>query len=156
MTESLYALDRIWTCGQYVAINKQTTVAYDVFGEEFAAFVERAPRTAYFVPADDALEDWDPEDFSQEELAELAERHVASGLVAEQPLEFVDSFITMDGETITVALDPEGRPVLNGRITVIETINVAYGFVYIIDGRLDDERLGRVEPAAPEGEDDEA
>ena len=94
-----------------ISEHERTTVAYDVFGEEFAEFVERAPRTAYFVPTDAALEGWDPEDFTQVELAELAERHVASGLVAEQPLEFVDSFITMDGETITVALDPEGRPV---------------------------------------------
>ena len=119
----------------------QTTIAYEVFGDEFAEAIDAAPRHAYFVPTDAALEDWDPEQLTNEELEALVRRHLAAGPVAEEQLELVDSFMTMDGQTIDVALDPEGRPVLNGTVTVIETIDVAYGVVYIIDGRLDDETL---------------
>ena len=79
---------------------------------------------------------------TNDELEALVRRHLAAGDVAERPLEFVDSFTTMDGQTINVALDPERRPVLNGTVTVVDTIDVAYGVVYVIDGRLDDETLG--------------
>ena len=79
----------------------------------------------------------------------LARRHVAAGLVADQPLEFIESFTTMDGETIDVGLDPQGRPVLNGVVTVIEIIEVSNGYVYIIDGVLDDATLGLIRPGQP-------
>ena len=124
-----------------IAEHDQTTIAYEVFGDEFAEAIDTAPRHAFFVPTDAALEDWDPEQFTNEELQVLVRRHIAVGSVAEGQIEFVDSFMTMDGQAIEVALDPEGRPVLNGTVTVLETIDVAYGVVYIIDGRLDDETL---------------
>ncbi|TVR30467.1 MAG: fasciclin domain-containing protein [Spirochaetaceae bacterium] len=121
-----------------VSKHDQTTIAYAVFGDEFGEITERVSRhQAYFVPADEALADWDDEGLANEELGALAERHIATGPVAEQPLEYVESFTTLDGETISVAIDDRGRPLLNGEVTVVESIRLAYGYMHIIDGRLD-------------------
>ena len=120
-----------------LAEHERTSVAYDLFGEEFARALDAGMHLAFFVPADDVLADLDLAELSPRELEEIAQRHSASGIVATQPLEFVDSFVTIDGRLIMVSMDMDGNPLLNGEITVIETIEVANGFVYIIDGWLD-------------------
>ena len=135
---------------QVISEHERTASAYDLFGDEFAEVVDYAPRVAYFIPSDEALAQVEPVDLTELEREQLARRHVAAGLVADQPLEFIDSFLTMDGETIEVGVDPQGRPVLNGVVTVIETIQVGNGFVYIIDGVLDDATLGLLRPGEPE------
>lgn len=117
----------------------QITTAYAVFGDEFGEVVEKASKhRAYFVPTDEALVDWNPEGLTSREFAALAERHIATGHVAEQRLEFIESFTTIDGETISVTLDGAGHSLLNGEVTVVESVQIAYGYLHIIDGRLDD------------------
>ena len=121
-----------------IAEHERTSAAYDLFGDEFAAALDADVQLAFFVPADEALADVDRQALSDVELRRMAERHSAAGIVATQSVEFADSFQTLDGELITVSYDEDGNVVLNGRVTVIEIIEVANGFVYIIDGRLDE------------------
>ncbi len=131
------AFDEEETALDVLAEHERTSVAYDLFGEEFARALDAGMHLAFFVPADDVLVDLDPAELSPQELQEIAERHTASGIVATQSLEFIESFVTTDGRLILVSMDVDGNPLLNGEITVIETIEVANGFVYIIDGWLD-------------------
>lgn len=122
-----------------IADHERTSRAYELFGDEFAATLDAEMRQmAFFVPVDEVLEDVDRDDLTEEELQNIAARHAATGIVAMQSLEFVDSFMTMDGEMIMVSVDDEGNITLNDRVKVVETIEIANGFVYIIDGRLDE------------------
>ena len=126
------------TARDVLARHARTSAAYELFGDEFAGALEADIQLAYFVPADGALAGLDREALSDGELLQIAERHVATGIVATQPVDFVDSFVTLDGEMIMVSYDEEGNVILNGNVTVIETIEVSNGIVYIIDGRLDE------------------
>ena len=121
-----------------IAGHEMTSIAYDLFGEEFAAALADRPRLAFFVPADEAIADLDPDTLSDAEIATLAERHVAIGLVSAEPIEFVESFVTTDGEIITVFVENDGTVILNGSVVVMEAIPAVDGYVYIIDGLLDD------------------
>ena len=120
-----------------ISDHEQTSIAYDLFGEEFADALDGGQHLAIFVPMDEALEGMDREDLSGEEIRSLYERHVATGLASEEPIELIESFATVDGQMISVTVEEDGTVVLNGTARVVEAIPVINGIVYIIDGTLD-------------------
>jgi hypothetical protein len=117
-----------------ISEHQRTSIAYDLFGEEFAEALDGGEQLAIFVPVDDALDGMDRENLSDEEIRSLYERHVATGLASEEPIEFIESFATLDGQMITVTVEDDGTVMLNGTARVIEVIPVTNGIVYIIDG----------------------
>jgi hypothetical protein len=125
------------TAHDVLARHERTSIAYELFGDEFAEALASDVLLAYFVPADEALSDLDREALSEEELLRIADRHTAAGIVATESVEYLQAFETIDGEVIIVSYDEEGNIILNG-VRVIEMIEVSNGMVYIIDGRLDD------------------
>ena len=120
-----------------ISEHERTSIAYDLFGDEFADALDGGQHLAIFVPADEVLEGMDRENLSEEEIAALYERHVATGLASEEPIEFIESFSTVDGQMITVTVEEDGTVMLDGTARVIEVIPVTNGIVYIIDGTLD-------------------
>jgi uncharacterized surface protein with fasciclin (FAS1) repeats len=120
-----------------ISEHARTSIAFDLFGEEFADALGGGEQLAIFVPADDVLEGMAREDLSDEEIRSLYERHVATGLASEEPIEFIESFATVDGQMISVTVEEDGTVVLNGTARIVEVIPVTNGIVYIIDGTLD-------------------
>ena len=121
-----------------IAGHDMTSAAYVLFGEEFARALDERARVAFFVPADEAMADLDPDALTNDEVEALAERHVAIGAVSAEPIESVESFVTTDGQVITVFVESDGTVILNSSVVVIEVIQAFDGYVYIIDGLLDD------------------
>lgn len=117
--------------------HERTSIAFNLLGEEFADALDGGRRLAIFVPADEALEGIDPAALSDEEIRSLYERHITTGLASEEPIDYIDSFTTEDGRTITVVIDEIGTVVLNDVARVIDIIPVTNGIVYIIDATLD-------------------
>ena len=121
-----------------ISEHEQTTVAYQLFGDEFADRLDGEERLALFVPADEvfAQVDREREEVSEEEIRALYERHVATGLASEEPIEWIEWFATVDGQRISVTVQEDGTVLLNETTRIIETIPVRNGIVYIIDGSL--------------------
>jgi uncharacterized surface protein with fasciclin (FAS1) repeats len=121
-----------------ISEHEQTTVAYQLFGEEFADLLEGDQQLALFVPADDVFAQIDREsdEVSEEEIRALYERHVATGLASREPIEWIEWFTTLDGQRITVTVQDDGTVLLNDTTRIIEAIPVRNGIVYIIDGSL--------------------
>ena len=117
--------------------HQQTSVAYDLFGEEFADALDGVRPLAFFVPVDGALDALDLEALSGEEVRSLYERHITTGLAAEEPIAYIDSFTTEDGRMITVTVEEDGTVVLDDIARIIEIIPVTNGIVYLIDTTLD-------------------
>lgn len=121
-----------------ISEHEQTTVAYQLFGEEFADALDGGQRLALFVPADDVFAqiDREREEVSEEEIRALYERHVATGLASQEPIEWIEWFATVDGQRITVTVQEDGTVLLNDTVSIIEAIPTQNGIVYIIDGSL--------------------
>ncbi|TVR93415.1 MAG: hypothetical protein EA428_02130 [Spirochaetaceae bacterium] len=90
---------------------------------------------AIFAPHDDVLEDVAVDELSEGEIAELFNRHSASGLASTTSVEWIDWFATSDGEQVSVERDDESI-LLNGSVAVLEAIEVSNGYLYVISETL--------------------
>ncbi len=124
------------TVKDVIADHDDVSAAYELFGTEFDEFLSGDEQLALFVPTDEALEQIDSEEISGVELQSLFNRHVATGLASREPIEFIEWFITDDGEQVTVSVEDDSV-VLNDSATVIEAIAATNGVVYIIDESLE-------------------
>lgn len=111
------------------------STAYEIFGTAFEERLDGDEGLAFFAPTDEALAEADVEDISDAELESLFNRHLATGLAAEAPLEFIEWFGTMDGTENTVSVE-NGTVILNDSASVVEAIPAENGVVYIIDQPL--------------------
>ena len=112
------------------------SVAYELFGSEFDELLSGDEQLALFVPTDEALDQIDSEEISAVELQSLFSRHVATGLASREPIEFIEWFVTDDGQQVTVSVEDD-TVVLNDSVTVVEAIAATNGVVYIIDESLE-------------------
>ncbi|MFP3959891.1 MAG: fasciclin domain-containing protein, partial [Spirochaetaceae bacterium] len=125
------------TVTDVLSSHDDTSVAHELFAEEFEEFLENNENVAVFAPEDEALDDLEPADLSEDEVDALFTRHVTTGLAAETPIELIDWFATADGEQIEVNGEEEDdKIVLNEEATVVEAVPTENGIVYIIDDSL--------------------
>ncbi|MFO7848993.1 MAG: fasciclin domain-containing protein [Spirochaetia bacterium] len=117
--------------------HEETSVAGELFTSEFGSLLDGEENVALFAPKDEVMEDEGIEEISGEELESLFNRHTATGLASQEPLEYVQWFVTEDGEKISVS-EKDDTLVLNDSVEVIEAIPAKNGVVYVIDGSLDE------------------
>ncbi len=118
-----------------VAEHEQISATYELFGSEFADFLGGDTDLAFFAPIDDVIAELDTDDVSAADLEALFESHVATGIASREPIEFIEWFVTVNGERVTVTVE-DGTVWLNDTAVVIDAIATENGIVYIIDAPL--------------------
>ncbi|TVQ96386.1 MAG: fasciclin domain-containing protein [Spirochaetaceae bacterium] len=119
-----------------IADHDELGAAYELFGSEFDGLLSGDGPVALFAPTDEVLGQIAAGDVSEAELQSLFNRHVATGLASREPIEFIDWFVTDDGEQVSVSVEDD-TVLLNDSATVVEAIAASNGIVYIIDAALD-------------------
>lgn len=114
--------------------HENTSVAGELFTSEFGSLLEGDENVALFAPEDEVLEG-DSDDISGEELESLFKSHTATGLASQEPLEYIQWFVTENGERVTVSKEDDTL-ILNDSVEVVEAIPAENGIVYVIDGSL--------------------
>lgn len=123
------------TVKDVIADHADVSLAYELFGSEFDEFLSGDEPLALFVPTDEALDQIDSEEISGVEVQTLFNQHTATGLASREPIEFIEWFVTVDGERVTVSVEDDAV-ILNDSVTVIEAIAATNGVVYIVDDSL--------------------
>lgn len=111
------------------------TNAYQLLSPELKDLDDGETDVAIFLPMDKSLQRGDVANMSEEEKEAFVKRHMATGLVSKEPIEFIEWFVTEDGNRVMVS-EKDDAVILNDSVSIIEILPAKNGIVYVIDESL--------------------